>query len=295
MVATVPGTIYKNFCKPFPGDVIEWRAQGKVGGSGRVLALAYLQARAVMDRLDEVVGPNNWHDSYFYGPKGQVICSLSVRFGGDEAGEWITKTDGSEETAVESVKGGLSGAFKRAAVKFGIGRYLYALGDTWVDAEQKGKYVNFLQAPLLPAWALPDDVDYDNYVKEQKDRFRTTKAARAPKAKQGADKPKPASQPAPTPATAEAGPEVSDDTRLARAKGYKIPKGLPLAGKTYEEALKTELGQKILLYLARRQPNKAGDLFEPTDTQQAQHNAAIYIVGVTPSLEALDKRMSASE
>jgi hypothetical protein len=38
---------------------------------------------------------------------------------------WISRCDGADDTNIEGAKGGLSDAFKRAAVKFGIGRYLY--------------------------------------------------------------------------------------------------------------------------------------------------------------------------
>ena len=40
-------------------------------------------------------------------------------------GEWITKSDGADDSNIEGAKGGISDALKRAAVLFGIGRYLY--------------------------------------------------------------------------------------------------------------------------------------------------------------------------
>jgi len=48
---------------------------------------------------------------------------------------------GAENSDIEPVKGGLSDSFKRAAVQWGIGRYLYSLGAVWVDVEQRGKNV----------------------------------------------------------------------------------------------------------------------------------------------------------
>lgn len=53
---------------------------------------------------------------------------------------------------MESTKGGLSDAMKRAAVQFGIGRYLYKLDSIWVPLKD-GKYLEFI--PQLPVWALP--------------------------------------------------------------------------------------------------------------------------------------------
>ena len=90
-----------------------------------------------MDRLDEVLGPENWRDEYQPGPMGGLICGISLRVNGD----WITKWDGAENTQFEEVKGGLSAAFKRAAVKWGIGRYLYKLPNVWVPCQANGRAV----------------------------------------------------------------------------------------------------------------------------------------------------------
>ena len=50
-----------------------------------------------------------------------MICSLSCKVGDN----WITKADGAGDTDIEGEKGGISDALKRAAVVWGIGRYLY--------------------------------------------------------------------------------------------------------------------------------------------------------------------------
>lgn len=119
---------------PFPPHEIEWRLGSTKQDKTSGLALAYITSRHVMERLDEVVGPANWQDRYeVHG--NRVICYLSLRIDG----EWVTKADGAGDTHVEAEKGGISDALKRAAVKWGIGRYLYALGNIWVDCEQRGK------------------------------------------------------------------------------------------------------------------------------------------------------------
>src|SRR5262249_50811477 len=46
-----------------------------------------------------------------------------------------------------------SDALKRAAVKFGIGRYLYRLPSQWVDYDAHKR--QFVKPPTLPAFALP--------------------------------------------------------------------------------------------------------------------------------------------
>lgn len=109
-------TVFEELSKPFPPKAVHWRR----GGEGY---LAYIDARDVMERLDAVVGPDRWSDSYDETPSGRVICNLGLRING----EWISKSDGAGSTSFEGEKGAISDAFKRAAVKWGIGRYLYAL------------------------------------------------------------------------------------------------------------------------------------------------------------------------
>lgn len=122
--------------KTFPPSEIEWRVGSTNSEKTSGLALAYLTARHVMDRLDEVCGSENWQDRYeFHGTR--TICYLSIRIGT----EWITKADGAGDSDVEAEKGAISDALKRAAVKWGIGRYLYDLGNIWVDVEAAGRSV----------------------------------------------------------------------------------------------------------------------------------------------------------
>lgn len=114
----------------FPRDAISWRAQSVTKDGSKAMALAYIDARDVMDRLDSVCGASEWQDRYeFHGSR--TICYLSIRVDG----EWITKADGAGDSDVEAEKGAISDALKRAAVKWGIGRYLYALEAPWVPCE----------------------------------------------------------------------------------------------------------------------------------------------------------------
>lgn len=115
---------------PFDPKSVHWRVGSTTQDKKRGLALAYLDARDVMDRLDAVIGPENWSDSYAFEGE-RTLCTLTI------AG--VGKTDGAGDTDIEGEKGGLSDAFKRAAVKWGIGRYLYRCESPWVDIETFGK------------------------------------------------------------------------------------------------------------------------------------------------------------
>ena len=143
---------------PFAPDDVEWKPGATTRDKKKGLAMAYLTSRAIQDRLDEVCGPAGWRNEFMPGPAGGVLCGLSIRVtyaGPDghpaETG-WVTKWDGADNTDVEAVKGGLSSAMKRAAVLWGIGRYLYQLDAQWVELDGRGR---FAQTPRLPAQFRP--------------------------------------------------------------------------------------------------------------------------------------------
>ena len=151
--------------EPFPAEDIEWRLQscGEKNGKFWGKALAYITSRAVQDRLDEVCGPDNWKTS-IEKTGDTYLCTLSIRVKHEDGTyEWISRTDGADATDIEPVKGGISGAIKRAAVHFGIGRYLYNLDEGWADIREDGKLSGKTKEgkwfkwnpPTLPAWALP--------------------------------------------------------------------------------------------------------------------------------------------
>lgn len=115
---------------PFPPEDIEWRPGAKNKDKSKCLALAYVDARAVQDRLDSVCGPEGWQDEVtIFG--NTTLCRLGIKIGD----EWVWKTDGSGETAVEAEKGAISKALVRVASKWGIGRYLYNTPPTWVEMD----------------------------------------------------------------------------------------------------------------------------------------------------------------
>lgn len=156
-------TIFQKLKLPFPAKDIEWRVQQcGTGKDGKPWAkvLAYIQARAAQDRLDEVVGAGNWTVYYSVLNKG-IKAKLAIKVGDT----WVAKEDGAEQTEIEPFKGGLSSAFKRVASVWGIGRYLYGLTEGWAIitdkkdgahyAKTKEGTVFYWMPPELPSWALP--------------------------------------------------------------------------------------------------------------------------------------------
>jgi hypothetical protein len=168
----------KKLAEPFDPTEIRWRAgsSSEKNGQVRAMALAYIEARAAMDRLDSAVGSGNWRDEYLPGPSGEgIVCGVSIFIGG----EWVTKWDGAENTDFESVKGGLSDAFKRACVKWGIGRYLYRFPAAWVDATKKGRAIIIDAPPPFPEWGLPEGYEAPK-SDAPKRRVKKTEAAEEP-------------------------------------------------------------------------------------------------------------------
>lgn len=119
---------------PFPPDRVSWRIGSTTQDKNKGMALAYIDARDVYERLDAVCGPGGWQCRYSHADK-KTICEVGIKVGG----EWVWKANGAGDSDVEAEKGALSDAVKRAAVVWGIGRYLYDIDSPWVEIETKGK------------------------------------------------------------------------------------------------------------------------------------------------------------
>jgi hypothetical protein len=113
--------LFTALAAPFEPDEVKVRSQ-----AGR--SLPYITARTIMNRLDDVLGPSNWWDDY-QPLEHSVICRLTVRL---PDGTTLTKCDAGGYAGMadpgDDDKSGFADAFKRAAVKFGVGRYLYRDG-----------------------------------------------------------------------------------------------------------------------------------------------------------------------
>lgn len=129
--------ISRRLQEPFDPREVDFRVQGKVNEQNqRGQVVAYIDARAVQDRLDAVVGAGNW--SFDWTPlvidRGEVMVakgSLTV-YG-------VTKADAGSASNFEQTLGAVSHCFKRAAVHWGVGRYLYSLPASWVQVERGGR------------------------------------------------------------------------------------------------------------------------------------------------------------
>jgi hypothetical protein len=166
---------------PFPPTDIEWRIgrSGVKDGKTWATCLAYITSRAIMQRLDDVCGPENWKNEFKEWGTGSpgVLCGISILVpwkdsdGTSMGPSWVTKWDGADQPDTEPVKGGFSNSLKRAAVLWGIGRYLYDLSEVYAQIKTDGRHYQGASVdkksgqlktpafkwdpPNLPKWALP--------------------------------------------------------------------------------------------------------------------------------------------
>jgi hypothetical protein len=146
-----PAEVQAALAEPFPSETIGWKAQMVKGN--RALAVPYIDARDVEQRLDDVLGIDGWRDDYTVLDGGAVACRLSLKIGET----WIAKMDvgapSEQPDGGDRMKAAFSDALKRAGVKWGIGRYLYALPAVWADYDPQKK--QFMRTPALPPAAVP--------------------------------------------------------------------------------------------------------------------------------------------
>jgi hypothetical protein len=150
-VASDVRALMEALAAPFEASEVKFRPGPKSGDKKRVLAFAYVGARAVMHRLDEVLGVAGWQDDYELLPDGCMLCRLRVRV----AGEWLLKADvggpSKQKEAGDRCKAAVSGALKRAALKYGLARYLADLPPQWADWDESKQ--QFVKPPRLPGAA----------------------------------------------------------------------------------------------------------------------------------------------
>lgn len=133
-------------CAPFAPEAVEWRIQGKGGANARAQLVAYISARAVAERLDEVVTPGGW--SFDWTPLHVDAAGDVQTARGALTIYGVTKSDLGTASNFEASKGCVSDALKRCAVLWGIGRYLYALPQVWVTLDAHGRIPDTMLAKL---------------------------------------------------------------------------------------------------------------------------------------------------
>lgn len=134
-----------------PAGAIAWRQDGRaVARDGRFYArfVAYVDANTVRERLDAVV-PGEWDLTLDLLPPvpgqdddtaGTFTCSFKARL-------QILGVIREDVGTGRDYKAAATDAFKRAAVRFGIGHELYAMEPNWVLVDGEGRHARPLEDP----------------------------------------------------------------------------------------------------------------------------------------------------
>jgi hypothetical protein len=142
--------VWAKLAAPVPSATISWRQDGKVTArDGKYFArfVAYIEANTVRDRLDTVV-PGEW----------DLTLELLPTAGGDDgdgaqcsfkARLQILGVIREDVGTGRDYKQASTDAFKRAAVRFGIGNELYDYEQNWVEMDGDGKYAKPIEEPQL--------------------------------------------------------------------------------------------------------------------------------------------------
>jgi len=141
--------------KPFLYEELDWVGiyYMKTDDGGFIEIAPYVTNRAVQDRLDQVVGKDRWKNKFIETAEG-MLCELSILVDG----EWVTKSDGAEKKGREPLKTACSVAMKRAAVHWGIGRFLYYLPRLFgeIQSTKNRNYYRYTDKSKTTIWYMPD-------------------------------------------------------------------------------------------------------------------------------------------
>ena len=129
-------TVGAQLAAPFDPADVDWRPSGKAAANQRTSLVAYVDARAVQDRLDAVCGVGGW--TFDWSPV--VVDGSDVKVAkGVLTIHGVSKSDVGTASNWEPSKGAVSDCLKRAAVHFGVGRYLYELPAVVVALDASAK------------------------------------------------------------------------------------------------------------------------------------------------------------
>lgn len=140
--------IWRALAAPVPAGTISWRQDGKpVARDGRHFArfVCYIEANTVRERLDTVV-PGEWDLTLEMLPQIHAsddtdsACAFKARL-------QVLGVIREDVGTGRDYKQAATDAFKRAAVRFGIGNELYSYDQNWVEVDGDGRYARPVEDP----------------------------------------------------------------------------------------------------------------------------------------------------
>lgn len=251
---TLPDNWQEKLKAFFPQDEVYVRIGARTKAKDKGIGLWYINARSVMNRLDAAVGPENWATD-FRDLGGGTYCGVGICTDNGWVWKWDTGlvstkgTNVTEDTEEMAEKGTASDALKRAAVQWGIGRYLYEIPNTWLPLIDDGR--KFERPPVM----LPKFLPKPTGAKPAATQIVTQPADKAPVSVETTTTVPPATEPPPV---VVKGPLMQVDTSLMVSmpedsdKVWKIIDGLPPNKQAQAQAMRaggktdTEIWSKVM-------------------------------------------------
>jgi len=122
-----------------------WRVQSRTKDRSKAMCTAYIDARDVMNVLDQHC-EYGW-ESAFKEVAGFIFAGIGIRDGNGttywrwDAGQRV-EDNAQDQMYEQAAKSAASDAFKRAAVQWGVGRFLYDLDIVSLPCDQYGNVVD---------------------------------------------------------------------------------------------------------------------------------------------------------
>ena len=149
---TEPMDVWRRLSAPVDPQAIAWRQDGRpIARDGKFFArfVAYIEANTVRERLDAVV-PGEWNLTLELLPTvnadDDVIDAAPFAF---KARLQILGVVREDVGTGKDYKQASTDAFKRAAVRFGIGNELYSFEQNWVPMDGDGRHAKPLEDPQV--------------------------------------------------------------------------------------------------------------------------------------------------
>lgn len=149
----------------------KWKLQSYTKAKDKAMCVAFIDARDVTKRLNEIC-VYGWHrDHFILGI--DVYCKVGLTM---PDGSIIWRADaGESENDTERGKTAASDSFKRAAKEFGIGLFLYDLDIVRLPVKKDGDYHNIVDEQGNKVW------DLTKYINEEYGKKKTTTPQNTPK------------------------------------------------------------------------------------------------------------------
>ena len=146
--------VWAKLAAPLADGVISWRQDGRpIARDGKFFArfVAYIDANTVRDRLDAVV-PGEWNLTLELLPplehgREEEVNPFDTNRCAFKARLQILGVVREDIGTGKDYKQASTDAFKRAAVRFGIGHELYSMGQNWVPMDGDGRYAKPIEDP----------------------------------------------------------------------------------------------------------------------------------------------------